>query len=1058
MAFDIKDIIKKEVKNIFNSNACKIELDEVVDLFINIVKYPLDDPSANLDGIETRLFTSIATLFKQDSSIDMSFSDFVKFEPFLRKVLYLVDKPQLKTIESGKKGLVPLIKALNLNPESKNISGDPESLLGEKYYVEHLCRAYHLRNKESHHCVDFSKLELAQNIQSVLVVYIYTTFLHMNKINHIIDANGVNKYLKNEVDNFIQWKESFVHIDGKELFEIDLYAKEISLDEENSSSPERQGTIDFLRNNIPEKQMVILGEVGTGKSTTLQYLHYKDAELCLSGNSYSIPVYIELKYVTGNENIICKMVSKLNVETSFVEKLLKKGRLNILLDGLNEIDRHNRISVFRQIDRLMTDFPLNQFLITSRPLSYNREFDNNKGRTIPVFVLQGMEDKQIEEFLDRNGHDVKNKILSEITINEKLKEIVTNPLILKMLINVVRRTNTIPQNKALIIKEFIYNILKREKKVEHFDEELYYLLLRNWAFKSRLLTNSNSGLDQLTCVIPFFNNLKNEIGKTDFDIWDFIKKIRDIYILTKENNLLTFTHELYQEYFSAEFLHFERNKITDDELIKKYTDPHWEEVIILYSGLITSAEERGQLIKEITDTNPFLGFKCESNSILKNIPIESYIVQCAKEYINKKNDEQLTISSILALIGFNQYEYIIEFVKKQTGANIPTMKSIVSSVLKGNIKNDDLWGIIKVFIESNSYYYMSDINRFIADNKDSISFDYDSILEIIKSILLSSTKFHQIVSFLKLTNINNISVVQINESYVLEVVAKSNNINDILYFIKTFNLNISSVKIIQTIISKGESSSLFMLKYYMDALRGDLREILIKDLLSSEMDTRIAVGLIFMHKYKLQKKFSKYLRSNPMYNDVNNKIRRNIRKNNIDYFEGFMSTLTATVQRLAAIKHLKSLEDNLHQIISCWVLTEFPYHYLLGSKGIHNTKILLPKAEIENGIIPQGNKKKFNVFITFVDKMRNRMYASLIKQEGFKNDYQYILKPNDVMECRINISQNNSYYITPIGLGKDLLKFNFDAGNEYVIKKKYKAKVKNIYHYDNLEIEIMDED
>lgn len=168
--------------------------------------------------------------------------------------------------------------------------------------------------------------------------------------------------------------------------------------------------------------------------------------------------------------------------------------------------------------------------------------------------------------------------------------------------------------------------------------------------------------------------------------------------------------------------------------------------------------------------------------------------------------------------------------------------------------------------------------------------------------------------------------------------------------------------------------------------------------------------------------------------------------------------MTATVQRLAAIKHLKSLEDNLHQIISCWVLTEFPYHYLLGSKGIHNTKILLPKAEIENGIIPQGNKKKFSVFIIFVDKIRNRMYASLTKQEGFKNDYQYILKPNDVMECRINISQNNSYYITPIGLGKDLLKFNFDAGNEYVIKKKYKAKVKNIYHYDNLEIEIMDED
>jgi len=1057
MNTDIKDIIKNEVKDIFSSNFGRIDLDEVINAFINIVKYPLNDSSANLDGLETRLLSSITSLFKRDSIIDASFSDFVKFEPFLRKVLYIVDKTKLNAIETGKKGLSLLIKDLNLNPESKNIFQlSPESLSGENYYVEHLCRAYHLRNKESHHYKNFSRLELAQNIQSVLTVYIYTTFLHINKINQVIDEKGINRYLRREVDNFVRWKDSFVHIDGKELFEIDLYAKEVSLDEESDFSSERQGTIDFLRKNIAEKQMVILGEVGMGKSTTLQYIHYKDAELCLLDNSNSIPIYLELKYLNGNEDIINKITSKFDSEKSFVENLLTRGRFNIFLDGLNEVDKYNKSGIFRQIDWLITEFPSNQFIVTSRPLSYNREFDNSKGRTIPVFVLQRMNDKQIEEFLDRNGRDVKNKILTEITNNRKLKEIATNPLVLKMLINVVRRTCAIPQNKALIIKEFISQTLKREKRIDDFDEELYYLLLRNWAHQSRVLTNSNSGLDQQSHAIPFLNDLKNKIGKPNFDIWDFIKKLRDIHILTKEDSLLSFTHELYQEYFAAEFLYNEKTRIITDELIQKYKDSNWEEVVILYSGLFASLEEREQIIKEVTNTNPFLGFKCENSSIVKNSEIESYIICCSKKNIDKRQDKLLIISSVQALIGLNEYEYIIEFIKKQTGANIPTMKTLVGSVLNGNCENVDLWGIIKVFIEANPYFYLSDINRFISDNKDKISFDYDIIEKIIRTILSSNAKFHQIVKFLKLINVENVASIQIEESYLLEIVTKSNKINDITFFINTFNLDISSVAIIQTIIEKGESSSLFMLTYYMDILRGNLKERLIKDLLSSQKDSRVATGLIFIQKYGLQKNFNGYFGSNKMYNDINKKIRYIIHKNDISSFEGFMPTLTSTVQHIGAINHLESLEQHLLQSISCWILTEFPYHYLLSSKGIHNTKILLPKSEIENGKIPIGYKKKFNVFITFIDKKRNRMYASLLSKKGFKKEYQYVLKENDLIECKISLS-NNKYYVSPLGLGKDILKFGFDAKKEYTLTKKYKAKVKNIQDYNKIELEIIDE-
>lgn len=1057
MHLDIKTIIKNEVKSIFNSNFGRIELDEVINAFVNIIKYPLNDQSANLDGLETRLLSSITNVLKNESAIETSFSDFVKIEPFLRKILYLVDKTKLNTIESGRKGLSPLIKSLNLNPELKDIFNlNPESLVGENYYVEHLCRVYHLRNKESHHCKNFSRLELAQNIQSVLTVYIYTTYLHINKINQVIDEKGINRYLKKEVENFKRWKNSFVHIDGKELFEIDLYAKEISLDEEHDFSSERQGTIDFLRKDIAEKQMVILGEVGMGKSTTLQYMHYKDAELCLLDNSSSIPIYLELKYINGGENILNKLTSKFDTEKSFIEELLKKGRFNIFLDGLNEVDKFNKNGIFRQIDWLITEFPFNQFIITSRPLSYNREFDNSKGRTIPVFVLLRMSDKQIEEFLERNGNDVKNNILTEISINTKLKEIATNPLVLKMLINVVRRTGVIPPNKALIIKEFISQTLKREKKIDDFDEELYYFLLRNWAHQSRLLTNSNSGLDQQSHVIPFINDIKNKIGKPNLDIWDFIKKLRDFHLLTKENNLLSFTHELYQEYFAAEFLYNEKTRITNEDLINKYKDPNWEEVVILYSGLFTSLDEREKMIKETININPFLGLKCENSSIVKNTEIESYIILCSKKYIDKRQDEELTISSVQALIGLNEYEYIIEFIKKQTGANIPKMKSIVSSVLNGNCENADLWGIIKVFIEANPYFYLSDINRFISENKEKISLDYDIIQKIIINILSSNAKFHQIINFLKLINVENIASIQIDESYILEIVTKTNKINDIKYFINTFNIEIDSIKIIRTIIDKGESSSLFMLTYYMDNLRGNLREILIKDLLSSQLNTRLATGLIFIEKYGLQNSFMTLFKLNPIYNRVNNKIKQNIRKNDICTFEGFMPTLTSTVQYLSSINHLNSLNEHIHQTFSCWIITEFPYHYLLSSKGVHNTKILLPKSEIENERIPIGFKKKFNVFITHIDKKRNRMYASLLNKNGFKDEYQYVLKGNEIIECRINLGKNSKYYVAPIGFGKDILKFSFDEKKEYLLTKKYKARVKSIQNYDKVKLDIID--
>ena len=1053
----IKKIIKRQIQDSFHSS---VNLEELIETFLYFIQYPLNDTSTNLDGLETRLLNSITILFEDETNKkDIAFAEFVKFEPYLRKMLYLVDRGKLNIIEAGKKGLSQLIKALDLNPESKDIySQTPEMLKGESFQIEHLCRAYHLRNRESHHCIDFSQLELALNIQSVLIVYLQVTFLYLNEVRKAIDIYGINKYLKKEIINFTQWKESFVHIDGKEVIDIDnIYAKELC-SEGIDTFEERQGTIDYLRHSIEENQMIILGEVGMGKSTTLQYLHYKDAEACYSDNSKKIPIYIELKYIDEHENIINKLISKLGFEPIIIDDLLRKGRLNIFLDGLNEIDKNIRNKIYKQIEKLISEYPLNQIIITSRPLSYNREFDNNRGQIIPVFLLQLMEESQIKEFLDKNGSDVKDKILKEITSNPKLREIVTSPLILKMLVDVVRRTNVIPNNKSLIVKEFISNTLQREKKIEDFDIELYNSLLENWAYRSRELTNSNSGLNQNNIVIPFFNDLRERLGKTNFDVWNFLGKIRDIHLFTKEDNLLSFTHELYQEYFAAEYLcnnHPETN--FTENLGRVVDDSSWEEIIILYTGLMIPINKREHLIKDIITLNPFLGLKCEKNSILRNNEIESFIISSSKKNIETRKEKKLITDSIQALIGLNQYEYIIDYIKNQKGADIPTVKSIVYTVLSGNIELHNLWEIIKVFFDANPNYYIADINKFISDNRDNIKLDNELITEILKNLLDNDVKFHHIVNFLRLLKLDSITNIPIEDSYILNIVTKTNNINDILYFIKLFNKDINSVQLIQKIIYEGETSSLFMLSYYMNLLQKNLRISVIKDLFNSNIDTRIIVGIMFIKKYNLEKDFRSFLRSKPDYSNLYRKIDRIFRQNNIETLVGFMPVLSVAKQEMNILKQINNLDKYLHSNLDCWVLTELPYHFLLGSRGIDKTKILLPKEEVGREEMTSEKRKKVNVYITHVDKKTNRMYASLNGVDSFIDEYKYVLKENDIFECRINISEKGFYYVDPLSLGNQIVKFKVDPEKHYTHTKRCKAKVKRVIDYYKIEFDVIDE-
>lgn len=542
----IKNEIKLETRDILPKDP-QLKIEEVLDLFIQVLQFPVETKDGKINGLSERVPNSLHKIvIERLPRVDINtyFGDAVKIEPYLRKILFLTNERVYTQIHKDKDGLSSVLRELGLY---------------QTPFKNELNTTYDLRNDESHQCESWSTSEIWTKLRSVFVIYLYATYRHQKALKVAINPFDVSQYLNSEVQRIKSLQSRFVHIEGKETFtEVDLYARElIESDEEGTEDDQevREGTIDNLRKTIKERKMVLLGDVGMGKSTTLLFLHLQDAQAALLDKKKNIPVYIELKNLTDKDSILEKIKSKLKLDSAIFEELLNKGRLNIFLDGLNEIEKNIKVSVFNQINNILEDYPNNFFLFTGRPQHYNREFDNTLlNRKIPVFTLQKMGDKQINDFITKNGKTVKEYLLNEINSNERLKRIIQTPLMLTMLIAVVLKEGKIPNEKGKIIRAFMHSLyLREQKQIIDFDIELFHIILCYLGFQTRDLTGSNSGLDRDEYIIPILEQRKEQLG-VPINLLDFLRKAIDLNILVNDNNQYSYSHELYQEYYAAEFL------------------------------------------------------------------------------------------------------------------------------------------------------------------------------------------------------------------------------------------------------------------------------------------------------------------------------------------------------------------------------------------------------------------------------------------------------------------------------------------------------------------------
>ncbi len=136
--------------------------------------------------------------------------------------------------------------------------------------------------------------------------------------------------------------------------------------------------------------MIIYGEAGSGKTSTLKWLNTIYARKYLANEKGLVPIYVVLdSYVKGSfYNYLKAKVTKKGISEKDFKKLLE-GKALLLLDELDLLTPSENFSPFDEISDFISEYEDCRYVIASRP----EPFDSLKS-TFAVSELEKLIDEE----------------------------------------------------------------------------------------------------------------------------------------------------------------------------------------------------------------------------------------------------------------------------------------------------------------------------------------------------------------------------------------------------------------------------------------------------------------------------------------------------------------------------------------------------------------------------------------------------------------------------------------------------------------------------------------
>ncbi len=357
---------------------------------------------------------------------------------------------------------------------------------------------------------------------------------------------------------------------------------------------------EMLRNEL---RLILLGDPGMGKTTSLQNYAKKIASESLEKNLINriIPIYLELRTYRGEgfETWITEQIEKvlrranISLGNSIEEReyyvntwLRSSKNFALLFDGLNEVHPSYHAYIRDELKNWLK-YPY-QVVISCR----EHEYDDSLSRFAPAYILAGLGDSEIKEYLkNRLGgvYDADEWYVEEIIANEKLVSLATNPFMLRLIVDIAlsRPNVSLPENRGILFQQFV-RIMSVEKAIPKapIPFGIVEMTLSQLAYEMNIRGILRVDLSEvlnwnLPSQKPILEMMEQAVQ------WRFLKSDGQL------NEPIEFFHQLFQEYFSAVNM---ANQIRsglplDKVIINKHFEDNWQESIIMLSSMIPKPDE-----------------------------------------------------------------------------------------------------------------------------------------------------------------------------------------------------------------------------------------------------------------------------------------------------------------------------------------------------------------------------------------------------------------------------------------------------------------------------------
>ncbi|BAW30531.1 HEAT repeat-containing protein [Methanosarcina thermophila] len=471
----------------------------------------------------------------------------------------------------------------------------------------------------------------------------------------------LNKILDEEGKNGIS--DVYTELSAREILPITLKFR----DRENNKPQE----FEVLELVEKEEKLIISGESGSGKTTTLRWLNYILAKSYLEGKSENVPLYIELNSYIAEERFIKEpfdayvtMKAKGKGISEETLRTILKGKATILLDGFDLLSPTDEFYPHDKISNFITDYNNCRFVISSRP-----GFFESIKSSFKVSELEELTDEKIGIFINRriSNKELANTLKDKIFKNQQLKSILSNPMMLYIAIKVAmeqkdKAGDLLPSNRSKLYEAFISTLFSHQEK------------------KGKYLCADRTQIENSLTDLYFKLQCRNEVSCKYSEALKFVKRssedplfrkispqviLEDCFklgILNRNDNYVSYgIHQSFQEYFAA--IKLKELFESGFDVSEAFNHPKWEEVVIFASEMLDSDSIDEFVDSMISKDELFLASKCVNNASEKTK--EKLCALLADKIDSRYRLDKINSIKSLERIGVTGISIVIEVLENE---------------------------------------------------------------------------------------------------------------------------------------------------------------------------------------------------------------------------------------------------------------------------------------------------------------------------------------------------------------------------------------------------------